>query len=111
MRKTHISYILPDLWAQRGVLVAAPTYEGGMFPVMMDALMMADRKRVTHKTAAYMGSYAWSGGAQAECERMAEKMDWSVLNAMGFVGGPAPTDLDRAREIGVQLARAVKEDS
>jgi len=111
VRKTHISYILPDLWTQRGVLVAAPTYEGGMFPAMMDALMMADRKRVTHKTAAYMGSYAWSGGAQAEFERMAEKMDWTVLNAMGFLGGPAPTDLDRAREIGVQLARAVKENS
>lgn len=108
VRKTPISYILPELWTKRGVLVAAPTYEGGMFPTMMDALMMADRKRVGHKKAAYLGSYAWGGGAQGDFERMAEKMAWDVLTSFGFLGGPAQADLDRARELGVQLARAVK---
>jgi len=108
VRKVHVSYILPDLWTQRGVLVAAPTYEGGMFPKMMDVLMMADRKRVGHKKAAYLGSYAWSGGAHKEFERMAEKMSWEVLGGFGFIGGPKPSDLDRAREMGMQLARAVK---
>ena len=111
VRKTHSSYILPDLWTQTGVLVAAPTYEGGIFPDMMDVLMMADRKRVGHKKAAYIGSYAWSGGAQKEFERMAEKMEWDVINSIGFIGGPSETDLDRARELGVQLAQQVKSGS
>jgi len=96
------------LWTQRGVLVAAPTYERGLFPPMMDVLMMADRKRVTHKYAAYLGSYAWSGGADKDFEALAEKMDWEVLNAIGFIGGPKALDLDRARELGASLARAVK---
>ncbi len=109
VRKAHISHILPDLWTQRGVLVAAPTYEGGMFPSMADALTMADRKRVKNKKAAYLGSFAWSGGAEKEFERFAEKMEWDVLNSFGFIGGPKGADLDRARELGVQLARAVKE--
>jgi len=108
VRKTHISYILPDLWTQHGVLVAAPTYEGGMYPYIMDALMMAHRKRMMQKKAVYMGSYAWSGGAQKEFEAMAEKMEWDVLNSLGFIGGPSEFDMTRAREMGVQLARAVK---
>lgn len=108
VRKTPVSYILPDLWIRRGVLVAAPTYEGGMFPDMMNVLMMADRKRVAGKQAAYVGSYAWSGGAEGDFERMAEKMAWQVVNGFGFIGGPNATDLDRARELGIQLARAVK---
>lgn len=110
VRKTHVSYILPDLWTRRGVLVAAPTYEGKLFPPAMDVLMMADRKRVTHKTAAYLGSYAWGGGGQADFERMAEKMDWQVPQGFGFLGGPQDADLSRAHEMGVQLARAVKSD-
>ncbi len=69
VRKVDVSYILPDLWTKRGVLVAAPTYEGHMFPAMMDVLMMADRKRVKHKQAAYLGSYAWSGGAKKSLTR------------------------------------------
>lgn len=108
VRKTNVSYILSDLWTQRGVLVAAPTYEGGMFPAMMDVLMMADRKRVRGRQAAYVGSYAWSGGAEDEFTRMAEKMEWQIVNSFGFIGGPRDTDLDRAHELGVQLARAVK---
>ncbi len=110
VRKTHVSYILPDLWTRRGVLVAAPTYEGKLFPPAMDVLMMADRKRVTHKVAAYLGSYAWGGGGQADFERMAEKMNWQVPQGFGFLGGPQDADLDRAHEMGVQLARAVKSD-
>ena len=109
VRKTHVSYILPDLWTQRGVLVAAPTYERGMFPTMMDVLMMAERKHVWNKSAAYLGSYAWSGGAEKAFNQMAEKMAWDVLGNHGFLGGADDADLARAREIGVQLARKVKE--
>jgi len=108
VRKTDVSYILPDLWTRRGVLVAAPTYEGQMFPAMMDVLMMADRKRVKHKQAAYLGSYAWSGGAKAAFDELAAKMEWQTVNAFDFIGGPQTLGLDRARELGVQLARAVK---
>jgi anaerobic nitric oxide reductase flavorubredoxin len=108
VRKIHVSYILPDLWTQRGVLVAAPTYEGKLFPPAMDVLAMADRKRVTHKTAAYLGSYAWGGGGQADFEAMAEKMGWQVVNGIGFLGGPKDSDISRAYELGVTLARAVK---
>ncbi len=108
VRKTHISHILPDLWTRRGVLVAAPTYERGLFPPMMDVLMMADRKNVRHKQAAYLGSYAWSGGAKQDFERMAEKMGWDVLSEADFIGGPKNADLSRARALGAQLAKAVK---
>jgi flavorubredoxin len=75
---------------------------------MMDALKMADIKHVANKKAAYIGSYAWSGGAQKAFEEMAEKMSWDVVNSIGFLGGPEEVDLDRARELGVQLAQQVK---
>ena len=110
VRKTHISYILPDLWTRRGVLVAAPTYEGKLFPSMKDVLLMADHKRVSAKKTAYLGSYAWSGGAEKDFEAMVEKLGWDLVNSVGFIGGAKEADLDRARELGVQLARAVKEN-
>jgi anaerobic nitric oxide reductase flavorubredoxin len=108
VRVTDVSYILSDLWVNRGVLVAAPTYEGSMFPKMMDVLMMADRKRVGYRQAAYLGSFAWSGGAKDAFEQMAEKMHWQVVNSVDFIGGPQAAGLARARELGVQLAKAVK---
>jgi flavorubredoxin len=108
VRKTQISYILPDLWTKRGVLVAAPTYERGLFPPMMDTLMMAERKNVRQKKTVYLGSYAWSGGAKADFERVAEKMGWDVLGEADFIGRAKPADLDRVYALGAQLAKAVK---
>lgn len=106
--RTHVSFMLSDLWTRRGVLVAAPTYEGGLFPVMQDVLNMANRKRVAHKQSAYLGSYAWGGGAQDDFKRMADTLDWTVTGEMAFCGGPMAEDLERAYALGGQLARAVK---
>ena len=30
--RTHMSYILPSLWVNRGVIIGAPTYEGSLYP-------------------------------------------------------------------------------
>jgi flavorubredoxin len=108
VRKTHVSYILPDLWTRRGVLVAAPTYEGKLFPSMKDVLVMADHKRVSAKKTAYLGSYAWSGGAEKDFTALTEQLGWDLVSSVGFIGGPKEADLARAQELGVQLARAVK---
>ena len=60
---THVSYILPSLWTQRGVMVGAPTYEGSLFPPVAQMLDTAAHKRIRHKKVARFGSYRWSSSA------------------------------------------------
>ncbi|HEY74788.1 MAG TPA: FprA family A-type flavoprotein, partial [Thermoflexia bacterium] len=67
--RTHVSYILPSLWLRRGVIVGAPTYEGGLFPPMVHVLDIATRKRIFNRKVAYFGSYGWGGGAKREFAR------------------------------------------
>lgn len=108
VRHTHASYILPSLWVKRGVLVGAPTYEGGLFPPMAHALNIAAQKRVRGKTAAYFGSYGWSGGAEREFEGLAESLRWELMDSFAFSGGPTEEDLQRGKEFGARFARAIK---
>jgi len=61
--RTHVSYILPSLWTHSGVMIGAPTYEGALFPPVLDVLNHAAIKRIMNKKAAMFGSYGWSGGA------------------------------------------------
>ncbi len=93
--RTHVSYILPALWLYRGVIVGAPTYEGGLFPPIAHALDVAVRKKVQNRKAAYFGSYGWGGGAEQEFRRLAETMKWEILEAFTFRerpdGGGPPT--------------------
>jgi flavorubredoxin len=107
---THVSYILPYLWTQRGVMVGAPTYEGALFPPVAHALDMAARKRIRGKKTARFGSYGWSGGAQRHFERIIEPLKWELVDSFEFMGGPTDEDLGRGEEFGTRFARLVKSD-
>jgi anaerobic nitric oxide reductase flavorubredoxin len=106
---THVSYILPSLWTQRGVMVGAPTYEGSLFPPMAQALEMAAHKRIRGKKVARFGSYGWSGGAQRHFENIIAPLKWELVDTFEFVGGPAPEDLKHGEELGARFARLIKE--
>jgi anaerobic nitric oxide reductase flavorubredoxin len=106
--RTHVSYILPSLWTKRGVLIGAPTYERSLFPPVNQVLKMAELKEIFHKQTAYVGSYAWGGGAQKVFENAVESLQWKVIDSLVFAGGPSPEDLKRAEDLGRAFARSVK---
>jgi anaerobic nitric oxide reductase flavorubredoxin len=107
---THVSYILPSLWAQRGVIVGAPTYEGSLFPPMVQVLEMAAVKKIQNKKVARFGSYGWSGGAQRRFEQLIEPLKWDLTDSFEFVGGPTEEDLRHGEKLGAQFARLIKSD-
>lgn len=106
--RTHVSYILPSLWARVGVMVGAPTYEVSLFPPVAQVLDMAVHKRVRHKKAARFGSYGWSGGAQKHFERIVETAGWESLGVFEFVGSPSPEELKQGEEFGARFAAQIK---
>ncbi len=106
--RTHPSYILPSLWTYRGVIVGAPTYEGGLFPPMAHVLDIMARKRIFNRKAAYFGSYGWGGGGRREFARLAEALRWEVVETFEFRGGPAREDLQEAEAFGARFAAALK---
>jgi len=105
---THVSYILPSLWTQRGVVVGAPTYEGSLFPPVAQVLDMAAQKRIRNKKVARFGSYGWSGGAQRHFERIIEPLKWELVDSFEFIGSPTEEDLRHGEEFGAGFARLVK---
>ena len=105
---THVSYILPSLWTQRGVMVGAPTYEGGLFPPVAQVLDMAAQKRIRNKKVARFGSYGWSGGAQRKFERIIEPLKWELVDSFEFIGCPTEEELRQGEEFGARFARHIR---
>ncbi len=108
VRHVEAAYYLPYLYLRRGVIVGAPTYEGHLFPPMMDALHMAEAKRIENRKAAYFGSYGWSGGAITDFKKMAETLKWEVVEAWHFHGGATAALLKEAEAFGYRFAEALK---
>jgi anaerobic nitric oxide reductase flavorubredoxin len=105
--QTHVSYILPSLWTQKGVMIGAPTYEGGLFPLMAQVLDMAVQKRIRNKIATRFGSYGWSGGAQRDFERIIAPLKWQLSDPFEFIGAPSEKELKKGEEFGATFARLV----
>jgi len=105
---THVSYILPSLWTQRGVVVGGPTYEGGLFPPVAQVLDMAVHKRIRNKKVAHFGSYGWSGGARRHFERIIAPLNWELVDTFEFIGGPTEEDLRCGEEFGARFARLIQ---
>ena len=110
VNRVHVSYILPYLWTQRGVMVGAPTYEGALFPPMAQVLEMAGIKRITGKMVARFGSYGWKGGgAGKHFEQLISPLKWELQGTFEFNGGPTRDDLTAGVEFGASFARQVIE--
>lgn len=106
--RTHVSYVLPSLWVNRGVMIGAPTYEGALFPPVADALRHAALKRVLNKKAAMFGSYGWSGGALRNIREIVEPLKWELSESLEFNGSPTTEDLTRAEAFGRAFGEAIK---
>jgi len=106
--RTHVSYILPSLWTKMGVMVGAPTYEGGLFPPLAQVLEMAVAKRVLNKKVAKFGSYGWSGGALRELKTIVEPVKWELTDSLEFIGAPTEEDFERGKEFGAAFAEVIK---
>jgi anaerobic nitric oxide reductase flavorubredoxin len=106
--RTHVSYILPSLWVNRGVMIGAPTYEGALFPPVLDVLNHAALKRIVSKKAALFGSYGWSGGALRNARQVVEPLKWELTETLEFIGYPTHEDLARGLEFGRKFGDSIK---
>jgi len=109
--RTHVSYILPALWANRGVVIGAPTYEGGLFPPVLDVLHHAALKRVVNKKAVMFGSYGWSGGAVKVIKEIIEPLKWELADTLEFAGAPTADEMASAESFGAAFAESIKQGS
>jgi flavorubredoxin len=106
--KTHVSRILPSLWLNQGVLIGAPTYEGGIFPDMLRVLEVAHIKHISSRTAAIFGSHAWMGGCQRDFGNLTVEYKWDLTGNLEFFGAPSLDELVAGRKFGSEFAARVK---
>ncbi len=94
--------------AAPGVVVAAPTYEGELFPPMADVLRMAAQKRIRGRLSAWVGSYGWKSAAPSHYEELIRPMRWKHFDGHEFKGAPGQDDLAAGTALGRRFAEAVR---
>jgi flavorubredoxin len=107
--RTHLSFLLAEAWRYRGLILGAPTYDGGIFIPMEQFLRLAQRKRLQRRVVGLFGSFGWSGGAVKAMKSIIEELGWELVEpVVEFNGRPTREELEQGLALGRALAERVR---
>ncbi len=76
--KTHISYIIRDIWKYNTLILGSCAYNAGMHPMMAQLCHELEVAAPKNKRYSLFGSYSWSGGGLKMLESFSSKMSWQL---------------------------------
>ena len=108
--RSNLSYIVRDIWKYRGLVLGSCTYNTELYPPMATLCRALKNKMMKNRVLGICGSYSWSKGALAELQVFAEQGgDWKLVEpTIEVKSSPTETDLELCRELGRNMAEAVK---
>ena len=103
--KTHISYLLNDLFKYKGVALGSSAYNGIIFPPMEQLLSKIINTGIKNRILGIFGSATWGGGGVKTIDMFAEKMKWDVVGEpVQAKGSPSESDFAICEDIGKRMA-------
>ena len=102
--KTHVSYIINDIWKYKGLILGSSSYNAGMHPMMQHLCNELEVLNPKNKNYALFGSYSWNGGGLKSLIPFAEKMTWNmVAPPVEIMGSPKICDMEGFKEITAKI--------
>ena len=92
------------------IAVGSPTLNNSIFPVIADVMTYIKGLRPQNKIAVAFGSYGWSGEAVKILNKEFKEMKLDIIDEgvkVQYV--PDENDLNRCFELGVKIAKKLKE--
>jgi len=106
--KTHISYIISDIWKYNGLILGSCAYNGSIFSPMKDLINKLEMLGIKNRKIALFGSSSWSGGGLKTLEKWAENMKFETVGPKYETRNtPNDVDYEKCREIARSIAEEI----
>ncbi|MDO5028242.1 MAG: FprA family A-type flavoprotein [Bacillota bacterium] len=103
--KTHLSYLLADIWRYEGLVLGSCTYNNALFPPMDTLVTTLGNQKMKNHTIGVFGSYSWGGGALRKLQAFAENSCYDkVENTVEAKGTPSMEDFEKCAALGNEMA-------
>lgn len=78
---SDISFVLADIMRFKAVVLASPTYNGGVYPPVETFAIALTERGITNRAVGVMGSYTWGAAAARKLTEMFSKTKATVLES------------------------------
>jgi flavorubredoxin len=106
--RSHLSYLLTDIWRFKGVALGSCAYNTKAFPMIEQLLATLENDRLKNRVYGVFGSYSWSGGGVKAVREYVEKTGDPVVEPVVEAKyAPTDPDLEACRRIGRGIAESI----
>jgi flavorubredoxin len=77
--KTHLSYILSDIFKYKGLIIGTPTYNAGVYPPIEALISTIEHSEIKNHLLGIFGSCTWVGGGVKKLIEWSEKIGWEMV--------------------------------
>ena len=107
--KTHISYLINEIWKYKGVILGSCAYNSGMLPTMENLTRTLEHMGVKNHLLGLFGSYSWNGGGAKSLFKFSENMEWDlVADPVDTKGIPGNESFDMCEVLAKAMAEKIK---
>ncbi len=105
LSRSHLSFVLRDIWRFKGLMLAGSAYNTKPSPSMESLLSILDNDQLKNRLLGIFGTFSWSGGAVSAIREFAEKPGNELLNPVVEArNAPGDADLSACRQLGRAMA-------
>lgn len=106
--KTHLSYIISDIWRFKGVILGSCAYNSHIFPAMEAVINKIEHVKLKNRYLGIFGNKSWSGGGVSTLDAFAESIKWERVGVSVEATSTAKAhDLELLQEMGEEMAKKV----
>ncbi len=107
--KTHISYLINEIWRYQGVILGSCAYNSGMLPTLEHLTRTLEHMGVKNHLLGIFGSYSWNGGGVKSLHKFYEKIQWELVSdPVDTKGIPGNEEFERCATIAKAMAEKLK---
>lgn len=108
--KTHVSYLINEIWKYKGLILGSCTYNNVLFPPMSHLVNVIKMNNLQNHILGIFGTYSWSGGAVKTLKEFAEVCKYDVIEEVVEAKcSPTMEDLEGCGRIAKEMAKRLKQ--
>ncbi|MBP3774891.1 MAG: FprA family A-type flavoprotein [Bacteroidaceae bacterium] len=112
LSRTDLSYLIADAFTYKGLLLGAPTYNNGLYPLMQEYVNELQGRLLKNRLVGCFGSFTWAGQAVRRLQEFAtqpgmELVGQPVEMKQGFTAETAA----QCRQLGLDMAHRLTEEA
>lgn len=81
LASSHPSYILQDIFDNKGLILGAPTYSNSIYPEMQAVLDRLELREVKNRIYGCFGSFSWASKSLKHLTAFGEQMNWECVGS------------------------------